>query len=172
MRYVFAFLFALVPAVVMAQGLPVIVQKEVTDKPSTNVAIEQVDIIGSYRRLYDFDYDQLCTFYNQSANTQSGGGLDCRFYNELPPKVQKRYTFVCQQLSVRKDGCPQPDTYTVLPSPPVVSAPEVMSPSASVDMPPSEGEGGPTIRSGLPPKFDMLKRGKSFTVDELRDAKP
>lgn len=170
-------------------AMPVIVQKEVRDPSATtaanaaNIVIEQVDLIGSFRRLYDFDNEQLCTFYNHSANIQSGGGLSCRFYDELPARVQKRYDDICQKMSKRKEACPQPTPRTSAPVAPPVGVPGVYSPSATVDSPPPTGdeeemEGTessdttPAIGNGLPPKFNLLGRGRSYSVDELRSAKP
>lgn len=161
--------------------MPVIVQKEVQGvSPTSNVVIEQVDVIGSFRRIYDFDYDQMCLFYNHSAHMQSGGGLSCRFYHELPPKVQKRFDDVCKTLSARKTDCP--DRLA-----PPIGMPGVYLPSATAPYaPPGAIEGSPGMygddfeeytpdpAEGVHrlPKFQRLNRGQSFTPDELRGVRP
>jgi hypothetical protein len=98
--------FILTAALLGATALPATAQERMTPIPNQNAVAGSWSNMadgGYFRRLYDFDYDQLCTFH--AGNTRAGG-VACQSFTQLTPAAQARFTTVCRAHSRTPDACP------------------------------------------------------------------
>ncbi|MBI1363962.1 MAG: hypothetical protein GC134_08240 [Proteobacteria bacterium] len=58
---------------------------------------------GYIRRIWDFEYDQLCTF---SAGNSEAGGMSCQAYRQMTTNAQGRFVEVCKANSKSPATCP------------------------------------------------------------------